>query len=65
MTPEFACPACGAHFPNEIALREHGSKMHPMPAAPPAPAGFACQACGARFASQAELMKHGAENHRM
>ena len=59
--PEFACPACGAKFPTQEALMEHG-KMH----AASAPAQqFKCQACGATFATQAELQAHGKTAHPM
>ena len=65
MPNEFACPACGATFPTEAALRDHGSQAHPMPATSPPHASFDCKACGAHFHSEAELKQHGAQAHRM
>ena len=60
------CPACGAAFPNEAALREHGAQAHPMRAAAAAPhAAFDCKACGAHFHSEIELKQHGGQAHRM
>ena len=65
MPNEFACPACGAAFPTEAALHDHGSKAHPMPATSPPQAPCDCKASGARFHSEAELKQHAAQAHRM
>ena len=65
MPNEYVCKACGANFPNESGLREHGSKAHPMPGASPPQVDYACQACGAHFRSEAELGAHASQAHRM
>lgn len=65
MPNELACPACGATFPTETALRDHGSKAHPMPATPSPHLSFDCKACGAHFHSEAELRQHATQAHRM
>lgn len=65
MPNEFSCPACRATFPTEAALRDHGSKAHPMPAASPPHASFACKACGGHFHSEVELRQHAAQAHAM
>ena len=58
--PEFKCQACGAAFPSQEALMQHGAAAH----APPHQ-HFACQACGMEFHSQAELQAHGKAAHPM
>ncbi len=65
MTNEFACPACGATFPTESALRDHGSTAHPMSAASSPHPSFDCKACGGHFHSEAELKQHAGQAHRM
>lgn len=65
MPNEFACPACGATFPNEAALRDHASKAHPMPATASPHPSFDCKACGGHFHSEVELKQHAAQAHRM
>ncbi len=65
MTNEFACPACGATFPTESTLRDHGSTAHPMSTASSPHPSFNCKACGGHFHSEAELKQHAAQAHRM
>jgi uncharacterized C2H2 Zn-finger protein len=66
--PELNCPACGALFPNEAELRQHGGQAHANPPTTVAPAehrDFNCAACGAHFHSEIELKEHGAKAHKM
>ncbi len=66
MASEFRCPMCGATFPSEAALKQHGAMhMGGSGGSPAASPGFACAACGAHFATEAELKAHGAKSHPM
>lgn len=65
MSSQFACSACGATFPTEAEMRQHGSTAHPMPAAPPSHASFDCKGCGTHFHTEAELKQHAAHAHPM